>query len=361
MPNPYPSPLPGHIIRNQPTGFPLFYTKRQPRIITSNPFAFLKHLAKTSLNVTQSSKAIALIEQASDFNEAAKNPRIGSRPLLYYYSFMNLAKAALIIRGVPISASAHHGIYDPKRNIRSRLNLSGQNIHIKPYDGKHTEIFPELLKYLGTTLTSEKHFGVLDLLSLLPCVQRTYSLVCKMPSIYFPIDAIQVMRGRNQIWIHISFKRRDNEISTVLSRIQNRREFVSLFHQVAPPSNSDNICFETDPVPAKGQATDKSIKTLATRMESICVSSIFTRQGYRYYFCDIPKNMRIPTIAAGYAVMFYLGSVTRYKPDDFDKIIAGGYSWIVDEFITIFPMQFIYTLSSLLAGVDVVYPYAVTY
>ena len=66
----------------------------------------------------------------------------------------------------------------------------------------------------------------------------------------------------------------------------------------------------------------------------------------------------LPPLAAVYAALFYLGSITRYKPDVFDKIIAGGYSWVVGELLATQPLQFLYHLASELAGVDVVLPYA---
>jgi hypothetical protein len=57
-------------------------------------------------------------------------------------------------------------------------------------------------------------------------------------------------------------------------------------------------------------------------------------------------------------VIFCLGSITRYKPDVFDKIISGKQNWIVEEFLASIPVQFLYGLASELASVDVVRPYA---
>ncbi len=54
--------------------------------------------------------------------------------------------------------------------------------------------------------------------------------------------------------------------------------------------------------------------------------------------------------------MFYLGSITRYKPYDFDKIITQRYSWLIGEFLSTQPMQFLYALASHLDGVEVVRP-----
>jgi hypothetical protein len=42
----------------------------------------------------------------------------------------------------------------------------------------------------------------------------------------------------------------------------------------------------------------------------------------------------------------------------FDKILSGGYAWVVGELLATYPLQFVYGLASELAGVDVVRPYA---
>ncbi len=68
----------------------------------------------------------------------------------------------------------------------------------------------------------------------------------------------------------------------------------------------------------------------------------------------------LPRLAASYAAFFYLGSITRYKPNDFDKVLEGGFSWVVNELLATEPFQVLYTLASELAGVDVVRPYATT-
>ena len=56
--------------------------------------------------------------------------------------------------------------------------------------------------------------------------------------------------------------------------------------------------------------------------------------------------------------MFFLGSVTRYRPYDYDTILGGRYAWLVEEFIATQPTQFLYLLASTLAGVEVVRPLA---
>src|SRR5688572_28738022 len=106
----------GTEVKNHPEGFPLFFDRRKQRIVTADPWAFLTQLAVTKLKKNEEDIALAYIQQGHEFYDAAQNPRLNSIPLLYYYSFLNVLKAALLIRGVSLPAAARHGISDPRRN-----------------------------------------------------------------------------------------------------------------------------------------------------------------------------------------------------------------------------------------------------
>lgn len=56
--------------------------------------------------------------------------------------------------------------------------------------------------------------------------------------------------------------------------------------------------------------------------------------------------------------MYYFGSVTRYKPHDFDKIVS-KFDWLVNDFLDTDPEQVLYLLASRISGTEVVYPYAI--
>ena len=93
-------------------------------------------------------------------------------------------------------------------------------------------------------------------------------------------------------------------------------------------------------------------------MRRIGISSILTADGYRHYAALATPARFVPQMAATYAVAFYLGSITRYKPQDFDKIVGSEYHWLVEEFLATAPTQFVYTIASWLADVEVVKPFA---
>ena len=149
MPAPFRRARVGRSLESRPSGFPAYFEKRQQRVVTGDVWAFLRHLVTETLDRAREREALAFLEQAAEFFDAAGNPRMGSKPLLYYYSFLNLAKMALVTSGVALPPGPRHGISDPRANIRTRLRFQGQTVHMDPVDLSHSRIFSEFVRMLG--------------------------------------------------------------------------------------------------------------------------------------------------------------------------------------------------------------------
>ncbi len=346
----------GDPLSNPPTGFPLFFDKRKPRVVTADPWAFLCHLAAERLTGEQRRRAFAYVEQAFDFCEAAHAPHVRSKPLLYYYSFLNLVKAALVLRRIAIPPAPKHGISDPRANAKVRLNITGQRVDAAPRSHSHSEIFPELLAELGYA-PRKQSYRILDLFRQIPNLHRTFTQVMGETPSFAPIGRFDFLRDKDVVWIRVVLKRGDKDVEATLPTIRSRGDFRSFMTQVRTTS-PDELWLESRAFPGRRRGTDNGLRQLAHSVRGIGVAAILTTQGYRFYLSAAPPRSRIPYLAASYAIMFYLGSITRYRPHDFEKIITGRHQWLVEEFLASQPTQFIYGLAAELAGVDVVRPYA---
>jgi hypothetical protein len=358
MPAPFPQPRQGELVNNPPTGFPAFFDKRQPRVLTADPWAFLQDLVHARVDQRQRDSGYGYTNQAFDLFEAARNPHVGSRPLLYYYSFLNLAKAALLIRKASLAIKPDHGISDPRTNQRRRLRLGGQKVRIQGLARDHSQLFAEFVRALGGN-TSPRDVPVVELLAQIPSIHRTFMRITRRRPIFTPIQAVKVLRAGGQVWARAILKKDDGDVITTLPALKRRRGFLHHFQQTQAGSN-DEIWLETASLPGERRGVDGAIQKLAGHFREAAVSTVLTGDGYRFYFCNVAPRHRLPRLAATYAAFFYLGSVTRYKPEAFDSIVSGGFSWVVHELIATEPVQFVYTLASQLAGVDVVRPYATT-
>jgi YaaC-like Protein len=174
-----------------------------------------------------------------------------------------------------------------------------------------------------------------------------------------PLKAIDLLQSKGEMWCRVALAPEDRDTKQVSPKIIESPGFKKVFSRVRI-GGSDDIWYETDTVNV-GRAINQGIAQLADLLVakgSLRFSTIITSTGYRYYLSAARKSLYLHPLSAIYAAMFYLGSVTRYKPEDFDKILSGGYSWIVEEFIATAPTQFLHILSSQLAETVVVRPYA---
>lgn len=354
-----PRPEAGDSVRTPATGFPGFIVdKRVPRIIAGDIWACFRHLIEDRAKKGDKTRALAYLDQALEFYEAAANPQIGARPLLFYYSFLNTAKAFLVARDVNLPPLVRHGVSDPKANVRSRLRLEGQKVRIEAAEPDRSQLLAELMRALGGTVPIARQYSVLDtLLAQIPAIHRTYVTVRRKVPRFAPILEFELLTNGTHVWSRVVLDGRDHDVTRTLRRISSRRLFRKTFTRVAAPVGK--VWLETQKQPGQRRVVDTAIAAIAEQVRECGVWSLLTRDGYRYYFGDFFGRERLPQLASVYAAMFYLGSITRYKPYDFDRIVGGRYSWLVNEFLATQPRQFLYQLASTLAGTDVVIPYAI--
>lgn len=336
----------------------MFCDGRKPSVVTADPWSFLRHLATTTLPHGKEKRALAYLDQARDFFEAAGTPRLGSKPLLYYYAFLNLAKVALVIRGVSLPQKIQHGISDPRANSKQQIRFSGQSVQWGGRAQDHSQLFPELLAVLHGQAIPAGLRSIKSLLRQIPTIHRTFCLVTEERNGFLPLHDVSLRHSGGQIWARISIRRSDAEMDNNLDRVSRRQAFRRLLTRVR--SDTDNeVWFETQAVKGAKRGIDNGIRELSKQLAPLGLSTILTGQGYRLYLTDIAPSQRLPQLAAVYAVMFYLGSITRYRPHDFERIVHGGESWIVGEFFSTQPNQVLHILCSILAGRAVHRPYAV--
>jgi hypothetical protein len=352
------APKEGKPMKRQPGAFPLFSDGRKVSVVTADPWSFLRHLATTKLRQSKAKPALAYLDQARDFFEAATNPRLGSKPLLYYYAFLNPAKVALVIKGVAVPQKLKHGISDPKANSKQQIKFSGQSVQWVGRAHDHSELFPELLALLTGQSVPAGQRTIKSLLRQIPAIHRTFCLVTEEINVFLPIHDISLRHANGELWARVAIRRSDAEAGSNLDRVARRRTFRQLLTRVRSDDDRE-VWFETRHVRGLRRGIDNGVRALAKQLEPLAVSTILTSQGYRLYLVDMASSQLFPQLAAAYAVMFYLGSITRYKPHDFERIVHGGESWIVGEFFSTQPAQVLYLLCSFLAGRAVHRPYAV--
>jgi hypothetical protein len=334
------------------TFWPEAYLERG-RLVTSDPWACLMgHVHQTAKSIARRNLAIAFLEQAQDFHHAAKAaPRMGSKPLLHYYSFMNLAKLFLALRTSLDLKRCAHGLGEPARNIGRKLTIASQAVKISDSSTKRLQLYREFIEECGFAVpVKPKPTKVIDLLEQIVGIHRITSHTLKRNRQYFPITNImfEFDRQNKKAWITLYVNRA--EVGKAAADV---RKHSTSFVEVESLIN-DQRRYESKPM----RYTKSPIQVLRQLVLNTWkdIWSELRPGGYRFWMSSIDNRKRRAQLASGYQTMFYFGSVSRYRPDDFYKLAEGKHGWMVQEFINTQPVQFIYFLGSGIVNAEMVVP-----
>lgn len=357
----------GEVVGNL-SGFPLFSQKPKANIIAADPWAFLGDVVFQRLDKMTAPRANAFIDQAYDFYQAAQNTQqIGSKPLLYYYSFLNLAKMALLASGVVLPNSPVHGVKEAPGNSRDRSRFEGHRLSLERPSPRN--LLPQFAHLFGSpgamsTGKTKKTIRVIDVLGQVPSVHRTFAQVREKNEVLLPLKEIQAVRDNGGIWARFVIEKKHWDPGREPKAAVNRIRFSSLFSRKQRDNPADDdIWFESDVIARAGRQTPTMVNELANKLwrpnaGGLPLTVILTERGYRYYLLNVPAPSYWHPLVASLAVMFYLGSITRYRPYAFDSALKGDHSWVVWEYLATAAPQFLYVLASQIAQTEVVRPYA---
>src|SRR5438445_3214789 len=354
----------GSKVTPAPTGFPVFSERAQPRIVTSDIWSFFRYEARRTIpNHDHRSKVTTLIANAQEYFLAAQNPRLSSRPVLYYYAFYNLVKAFLFLRGRPevVGRIVRHGLTDPSGAQIGKMMFRDRQVSVRNPPGTHdVNLLPILLReFVNVQVADRTSYRVLELLSLLPGIHRTFCRVAKSSPLFCPAGGFDLLREDGKYLVRLVLNRAERDVLNTKSRLLGDPAFASAFRQVQAGKREEIWC-ESEKFPGWGRGVPGALKNLRTACLATTIAPLLTNVGYRYYIALHGGHRELAGIPAMFMIMFYLGSITRYQPYHFDSIFSGGFRWLVNEFLETQPSQFVYLIGSLLAGTEVVRPFGGT-
>lgn len=197
-------------------GFPLFvkdtstdYLLKAEKIRVSDIWPLWHYIIKSEKKrypgKTDYPFLLSVLEQAQYFYEAASLAPIKSKPLLYYYSFLNIAKAAIVLTNPELLTSLefNHGINTCP--INSRIQLQNCSITVKSLINnngtkKKISVAYELAQLFGDNVEVKIPYHVkhdngpwaIDIISLLKScigIHRTVSETFKMKESFVRLES----------------------------------------------------------------------------------------------------------------------------------------------------------------------------
>jgi hypothetical protein len=297
--------------------------------------------------------------QAEDYFRAATTGReMAVRPVLLYYAFLNLSKAYGIAKGnTALAGTALHGISSdsqPKKVPQSLIKFS-------PRAG--TLVFQELLKLLGgnpSVIGSPLRLG-----HLLPQILPGHRLWCyatNRSERFLTVESFELLHSSStkEAWLNFCVSEGDlDRLNIAAPKLLSHADLAD-FEIASGVALPGQVCFQQRNPDKYVGGPEEGLPPIIQRMRNRIWETVKTASPYRkpyIYWCppaEAPK--RLPQLLSIYLLMFFLGSVTRYSPGDFDDLIDSKYGPFFDTFIAESPMQFLYLMASEILGREVSKP-----
>ncbi|KRF44605.1 hypothetical protein ASH01_11475 [Terrabacter sp. Soil811] len=301
--------------------------------------------------------AKSFVRQAREYFTAAERANtIETRPLLYYYSFLNLGKALSIARGRSgMVGKVSHGVgaVDPRGHTPPVAELV---IQASAANGSKMSAVDELHHALEGAPVRAANYPVRDVIAQSVVAHRMWREAFAQTRVerFITVEGVRLFHdpSANQIWSRI-YVRRD----TLRARQRNVSEtllestLATDFRAVADPdpeiSSALHVFEQIDPTTYTGRASDVVMDVVGLLRTKLWQTVLATKPYRGYYLYLSPAgDMRMPQWLSIYSTLFWLGSLTRYQPVELLDVLDGTYGPFFREFLETQPTQLLYVLAS---------------
>lgn len=374
-----PQPRQGDVLRikERPLEFSFWPVERTTRryglgsrVFATDPWTVIRRSAEIRCAAPTLDSAFALIEQAEDFYKAAESGVKAAKPLLLYYCYMNLSKAYVLASGQQTDVNnAQHGLAEKLNAVPSPKELIDAYLDTYPSPNSRGQLqnFSELLRSL-TGLGVVSNPQRFDLVNLMPQVVPGHRLWVQgngnsSKERFLAVERVEFRHDPTAklIWLRVYLFADDlRRIDITHKNVLARTRIGSLMQDVDCNEVLDDrplVCFEqTTPVAYTGRPSDEIPKVVALFRHLLWRTVLITPPYRKYYLYASPPaehGQVLPQILSIYAITYYLGSIVRYRPHHFDRILQGKFGPFIEAFLNDQPKQFIYLLASEFAEKEV--------
>jgi len=323
--------------------------------LTADPWSYARaHLSqarqgKKGSNAQGYQRALHYTRLAEGFYAAMDGAETRTKGVLAYYGMLNLVKAYLSINRVELeTVIEHHGMTVPigkDRTIRLFPNTGGGNI----------QILGAFAASLGTPITGQIDIEYIEVCAQIP---ELHQLLFAGGHIkrrkFLPIQiAFRVTEDRRKLFAEYHYDK-GHEGDLPIRNFHKGERARYLRRSIRRENLIVHQTVATKPLSKKNWPT--VYRNYLRTFNGADLASILTRQGYRYY-CDLePRGLH--HLCYSLISMFFIGTISRYRPTTVEKTFAGRNRPIATEALSLVPHQFCYQMVSRLTDSLCVVPYA---
>jgi hypothetical protein len=338
-------------------------------LFATNPWSIITRSVKTRCPATAKPAALAFLSQAADFYQAATaGGVVAAKPLLLYYCFMNVAKAYILTHGLRANLDvAEHGLSEQMGpGGRELIDAFLRAFPSKPAAAPpRLNVFEDLLNVVrGAGLGARVDYQLVHLMPQIVFGHRLWSEAAEGQERFVGVEDVRFYKdsGTRMIWLRMYV------YAHTLTRLGvSHQQFLDDALLAADWREVDCdeavlghrlLCFEQRNVTNYTHRPADKVMDLVSTVRAKLWAIVRTAKPYRHYYAYMaPAAERpfvLPQLASIYALAYYLGSITRYRPHHFDTIMDSEYEAFIDGFVNDQPGQFLYLMASEFAQQDIV-------
>lgn len=319
---------------------------------------------KQNAPAAQRSSSLAFLGQAREYFVAASAPHIvAARPVLLYYCFMNLAKTYLATYHPTMPLS------EPKHGLSEKLGPGGRELHDASLNAyRYNASYANLFDMLHVALTGQAIPAAVfkyDLTAILPQIisgHRLWARAVASRDRFIAVEEIEfvVDAAAKELWTRILIPKGDlTRLNLSRKTLLVEADLSTSWHEV-DVLKPEHICFEQTTATPYSHIPSDALASVAAALKAKFWTAVLAQPPYRrYYLYTAPLRERqqvLPQLLSIYAAMYYLGSITRYRPVNFTKILDGTFGAQIHTLLTELPAQFLYMIGSEFAKQEITRP-----
>jgi hypothetical protein len=281
-----------------------------------------------------------------------------AKPLLLDYSMLNLAKAFILTAGFGSKEyTPHHGLAE-----RARLGqIEGATIVAHPSAAKRPNLFADFLQAIsGQQMRRSRRYRLRE---ILPQILPGHRLWCSAARAKERFVGVHDMRflvdgTRKNLWVQAVVRREDLVPLAVTHKdMLTGTKLGSSWRIARVTEEQEMICLEKHSADSYTHRPSDVLMQVVNGIRTSLWTSVLIVPPYpKYYLYVAPRSERskvLPQLLSMYMAMFFLGSITRYRPHHFDRLLESDYGAQIEGLLNEVPAQFIYLLASEFLNRDV--------
>jgi hypothetical protein len=278
------------------------------------------------------------IGQAFELYQAARAAKSNTAPLLYYYSFLNLAKALCEIRNPHfhrMDECYRHGIsWRPNRDYV--VNMRTESVYLASRGVWH--VMYESLTQQPCRVPNPCKLDIGAPFALNPEIAVEYEGPYDRPSNFVMLQDPDVVAdyGNQEVWIRFSVERDEmRQLKWSRPKLLQSITIPGNTYRQVHSSEPDIWMFELEHPKKIPTGYEESPEQLvAAEVKAMNLFAYLGHDGLEYAVpIQTRLPLRLPQLLVLYSLMFWLGSLVRYDPHSVAELQESEYWLLIDGFM----------------------------